>query len=216
MKDYYSILECSPMSDRDEIKRNYRRLAQKFHPDKNSDDPYSTARFNDIREAYETLTQPAKKNAWLQERWLQQVMNRHVGETAPLTPYLILDKVLKTEKYISTADIFRIDRHGMIQQLEALISDENRECLRKFNEPEVTRTIIRHLISSAYPFPITQLKEFTSKLELLAADDAESRSVIHQFRKNLISRQAKERYTLPLILLATIFICLVIYFTAKR
>jgi molecular chaperone DnaJ len=204
------------MSDRDEIKRNYRRLAQKFHPDKNSDDPYSTARFNDIREAYETLTQPAKKNAWLQERWLQQVMNRHVGETAPLTPYLILDKVLKTEKYISTADIFRIDSHGMIQQLEALISDENLECLRKFNEPEVNRTIILHLISSAYPFPMSQLKEFTSKLELLAADDAESRSVIHQFRKTLISRQSKERYTLPMILLATIFICLVIYFTAKR
>ena len=216
MKDYYSILECSPMSDRDEIKRNYRRLAQKFHPDKNSDDPYSTARFNDIREAYETLTQPAKKNAWLQERWLQQVMNRHVGETAPLTPYLILDKVLKTEKYISTADFFRIDRHGMVQQLEAMISNENRECLQKFNEPEINRTIIRHLISSASPFPMSILKEFIRKLELLAADDLESRSAISQFKKTLVSRQIKEKYTLPLIMLATIFICLVIYFTARR
>jgi molecular chaperone DnaJ len=216
MKDYYSILECSPMSDRDEIRRNFRRLAQKFHPDKNSDDPYSTARFNDIREAYDTLTQPAKKNAWLQERWLQQVMNKHVGETAPLTPYLILDKVLKTEKYISTADFFRIDRYGMVQQLEALISDENRECLEKFNEPEVTRTIIRHLISSAYPFPISILKEFNRKLELLAADDPESRSEISRFKKTLISRQMRERYTLPLIMLATIIICLVIYFTARR
>ena len=204
------------MSDRDEIKRNYRRLAQKFHPDKNSDDAFAAARFHDIREAYETLTQPAKKNAWLQERWLHQVMNRHVGETAPLTPYLILDKVLKTEKYISTSDFFRIDRHGMIQQLEALLSDENRECLLKFNELEMNRTIIRHLISSAYPFPMSFLKEFNRRLELLAGDDPESRSAIHQFKKTLISRQIKEKYTLPLILLATIFICLVIYFSARR
>jgi len=60
------------------------------------------------------------------------------------------------------------------------------------------------------------LKEFTRKLELLAADDLESRSAISQFKKTLVSRQIKEKYTLPLIMLATIFICLVIYFTARR
>ncbi len=63
MKDYYSILECTPMSTRDEIKRNFRRLAQQFHPDKNADDAYATARFHDIKEAYETLTQPCKKRS---------------------------------------------------------------------------------------------------------------------------------------------------------
>jgi curved DNA-binding protein CbpA len=216
MKDYYSILECTPMSTRDEIKRNYRRLAQQFHPDKNADDIYATARFHDIREAYETLTQPEKKNAWLQERWLRQAMNKHMGESVTLTPYLILDKVLKTEKYMSAADIFRMDQFGMIKQLTGLISDENRECLLNFNEPEVTKTIIRHLLASAHPFPLSMLKEFMEKLELLAKDDPESRSAIQQFRKALVSRQNRERYTLPLILLATIIICVIIYFSAKR
>ena len=216
MKDYYSILECTPMSTRDEIKRNFRRLAQQFHPDKNAENAYATARFHDIKEAYETLTQPAKKNAWLQERWLQQVMNKHVGEVAPLTPYLILGKVLQLEKYMSAADIFRMDQFGMIAKMEDLLSEENRDCLRTFNEPEVNRRIISHLISSARSFPFPLLQGFIEKLELAAGDDQESHQYILQFKKDLKARHKKESYTLPLILLVTTIICLIIYVAGKQ
>ena len=216
MKDYYSILECTPMSTRDEIKRNFRRLAQEFHPDKNADDAYATARFHDIKEAYETLTQPAKKDAWLQERWLQQVMHKHKGDVEPLSPYFILDKVLKMERYLSAADIFRMDQFGMTRKMEEMLSEENLECLRKFNEPDVNRTIIRHLISSARAFPMPLLKGLVARLESLAGNDPESRENIRQFRNYMASRHKKEKYTLPLIIAATIVICMIIYFAGKQ
>ena len=215
MKDYYSILECTPRSTRDEIRRNYRRLAQQFHPDKNADDPYSNARFQDIKEAYDTLTQPVRKEAWLQERWLKQVMNNGQGETAPLTPYFILDKVLKFEQYISTLDEFRMDKFGLSQSMEDLLSNERMECLQRFNETDINRTIISHLLAAAKPLPLTLSGRLIEKLEILADNDPDCRKNISRFRKNLEQTRQQERYTLPLIILATLLICGLIYFMGK-
>lgn len=61
MKDYYSILGVTQNSTEDEIRRNYRKLAMRFHPDRNPDDPAAEERFKEIAEAYGVLTDPKKK-----------------------------------------------------------------------------------------------------------------------------------------------------------
>ena len=57
-KDYYKIMglgkDCSP----DEIKRAYRKMAVKLHPDKNPGDEHAETKFKDMQEAYETLSDP--------------------------------------------------------------------------------------------------------------------------------------------------------------
>ena len=53
--DPYSILEVDKTSSQDEIKKAYRRLAKKHHPDKNPDDVKSTEKFIDARNAYEHI-----------------------------------------------------------------------------------------------------------------------------------------------------------------
>lgn len=216
MKDYYSILECGPMSTRDEIKRNYRRLAQLYHPDKHSGDVYATARFHDIKEAYETLTQPAKKNAWLEERWLNQFMNIRKGETAPLTPYLLLDKTLKLDKLVSTADSFRMDRYGMVTKMENMLSAENIECLKNFNEPDINRTIVNRLLHTARSFPLPMLGKFLEKLNELAETDQDSTQKILAFKKEMKRRHQKQQYLMPVILLVTLLICLLIYVSGRQ
>ncbi|KAK2608775.1 hypothetical protein QQS21_002632 [Conoideocrella luteorostrata] len=63
-KDYYKIMglekDCGP----DDIKKAYRKMAIKLHPDKNRDDPEAEAKFKDMQEAYETLSDPQKKAAY--------------------------------------------------------------------------------------------------------------------------------------------------------
>ena len=64
MSDYYKILEIDENSDSDTIKKAYRGLAQKYHPDKNPGDKSAEDKFKKIAEAYETLSKPEKKNKY--------------------------------------------------------------------------------------------------------------------------------------------------------
>lgn len=64
MKDYYKILGLNKNATEDEIKKAYRKLAKKWHPDKNRDNPKAEEKFKEIQEAYEILSDPKKKETY--------------------------------------------------------------------------------------------------------------------------------------------------------
>lgn len=64
MKDYYAILGVSRDADLETIKRAYRKLALKYHPDKNPGDKAAEERFKEINEAYEVLSDPQKRQQY--------------------------------------------------------------------------------------------------------------------------------------------------------
>ena len=61
-KDYYKILGVERNASEDEIKKAYRKMAMKYHPDKNDGDAESEAKFKEIAEAYDILSTPDKKS----------------------------------------------------------------------------------------------------------------------------------------------------------
>jgi molecular chaperone DnaJ len=62
--DYYEILGVSRNADEKELKSAFRKLAMKWHPDKNPGDPAAEKKFKEINEAYETLKDPQKRAAY--------------------------------------------------------------------------------------------------------------------------------------------------------
>ena len=63
-KDFYDILGVSKNATSDEIKKSYRKLALKYHPDRNRDDKTAEKKFKEISAAYEILKDPQKKSAY--------------------------------------------------------------------------------------------------------------------------------------------------------
>lgn len=64
MKDLYEILNIDKGADQDEIRRAYRKLAKKYHPDLNPDDKEAEQRFKEVSGAYEILKDPEKRERY--------------------------------------------------------------------------------------------------------------------------------------------------------
>lgn len=63
-RDYYDVLGCGRDVGDAELKKAYRRLAMKYHPDRNPDDKQAEARFKEAKESYEILSNPDKRAAY--------------------------------------------------------------------------------------------------------------------------------------------------------
>ena len=63
-RDFYQILGVNRDASTSQIKKAYRKLAVKFHPDKNPDDPDALTKFHDINEAYEILQDDEKREIY--------------------------------------------------------------------------------------------------------------------------------------------------------
>src|SRR5213076_1645665 len=63
-RDYYEVLGVERNAAGEEIKRAYRKLAVKFHPDKNPDDPQAEEKFKELGEAYDVLMDDEKRAAY--------------------------------------------------------------------------------------------------------------------------------------------------------
>jgi molecular chaperone DnaJ len=63
-RDYYEVLGVARDDSPDDIKRAYRRLAMKYHPDRNPGNPEAEASFKECAEAYEVLSDPEKRSAY--------------------------------------------------------------------------------------------------------------------------------------------------------
>ncbi|MFN3405812.1 MAG: molecular chaperone DnaJ [Cytophagaceae bacterium] len=63
-RDYYEVLGVSKSASQEDIKKAYRKIAIKYHPDKNPDDPSAEDKFKEAAEAYEVLSNPEKRQRY--------------------------------------------------------------------------------------------------------------------------------------------------------
>src|ERR1051325_9691135 len=69
-KDYYAVLGVSSTAPQEEIKKAYRRLAKRYHPDANQNDPKAAERFKEISEAYQVVGDAEKRKQYDEMRRL--------------------------------------------------------------------------------------------------------------------------------------------------
>lgn len=210
MKDYYDILEVKTSASLPEIKRSFRRLAQQYHPDKNQNDPYASAQFNEIKEAYEVLTNPSKKEYYLQQRWFDQSIGKRKKEIV-ITPVAFLKQVLELEKYVATIDVFRMDKVGMEAYITNLLKNESVSQLNQFNESEIIAQMVQSILRTISSLPYKNIQPVITQLEKLTLDNEHTKNQLSIFSLKAKRKFIKEKYTLLFIISITIILCLLIF-----
>ncbi len=214
LKDYYNILKLEPSATIPEIKKAYRKLALQYHPDKNQNGPYAAAQFTEIKEAYEVLTNPAKKEYYLQQRWYNQSIGKRKTQDV-ITPVTVLLQALELERYVSSLDVFRMDKEGLQQYILGLLPDSTVEQLKKFNESETIRQIITTIIKAMNPLPQVFTGTIVTQLRKLSAGDDLAGALLTAFIEKAAKKNRREKYSLIIIIAATLILCLLIYVAGR-
>ena len=77
-RDYYEVLGVGRTASQDEVKKAYRQLALKYHPDRNADNPQAEEKFKEACEAYEVLGEPEKRTRY--DRFGHEAVKTAFGE----------------------------------------------------------------------------------------------------------------------------------------
>lgn len=214
LKDYYSILELPSSASVDEIKKAYRRLAHLYHPDKKNNDAYASAQFSDIKEAYEVLTNPVKKDYYLQQRWYMQSIGKKLKQET-VTPVTLLKQMLKLNRYVSKLDVHRMYHEGLFNHIKTILSDENIYILNSFNDPAVNNEIILSTLKTGNSLPYHLIIQLTELLDKVATDDPQVNNKRKQFARHHQQADYWEKRKVWVILLIVLLICLGIFYTNK-
>ncbi len=120
--DHFAVLGLDPSASPDEIKSAYRQLVRQHHPDVNQQDLKATDRFRSIQLAYETLSKPHLRAAYLEKRWYAQYRNESL-RSKPLTLDGVLRECIELERFVASLDTYRMDRNGLHEHIRQRIQD---------------------------------------------------------------------------------------------
>lgn len=210
LKDYYGILQIETSATKPEIKKAYRKLAMQFHPDKNQDDLYAAARFEEIKEAYEVLTNPSKKEYYLQQRWYNQSIGIRKTESI-ITPVTVLKQMLELDIYVSKLDVHRMDKQGLADYTGGMLSNANIDKILIFNEQNVNNQIIITAIKAMSSLTYRQAEIISNNLYKLAGENAEFKKMINEFLYLKKQKEKAEKYKPVIVLLIVAILCLLIW-----
>ena len=122
LKDHYKTLGVSTTATALEIKKAYRALAVKYHPDKNPGSPLAEAHFKEVQEAYSVLSHGRRREQYDEERWLSG-MGRSARHTEAVTPGWLLSVSVELNKSLSAMDTHRISHNALQAYILLILSD---------------------------------------------------------------------------------------------
>jgi molecular chaperone DnaJ len=214
VKDYYAQLELSPSASIDEIKKSYRRLAHLYHPDKNAGDAYAAAQFEEIKEAYEVLTHPLKKDYYLQQRWYAQSTGTRMKQTAN-TPTTTLKQLLELERYIRSLDVHRLDTEGLYQYMLEMFSEETIRMSNRFKDLSVNREIVAGGIRIGQLLLWRQVKSIADRLVSIDTGDQQTAELLRHWVSRAKQTDYWERKKVWIVIAIVVILCLGIFLTSN-
>ena len=213
VKDYYLILGVKTGADIPAVKRAFRKLAMQYHPDKTGNSPANTHHFREIQEAYQTLSDPYKREQYLYTRWLEKSMGHQLDKA--LTADEILQLFLKAEQYLSQTDFYRTDKRLLYHQVLSTFSQMRLQTILEANNPTQINTTLQLAMRLSSRLNVKQSVDIQEHFKNLLEQDEPSRMSWQKMILTQKQDESNEKWKLPMLLLITLAICLAIYWGSK-
>lgn len=213
-KDYYKILNVPHNARNQEIKKAFRQLAMRYHPDKNEGDSLAASYFRDVHEAYQVLSDENQRSAYNQDCWYNN--RRHNAlRFETLTPHMLLHKSQRLRKYISSLNDYATDRDALFEYMTGLLTEESLGMLIECNEPSTKHRIVENLLNTGSALPLHNLQQITDKLSRLGSNDARITEMIDSCMKEYRAADLWKKYQGLAVLIFTLMLCGMIYLVSR-
>lgn len=210
LKDYYKILEITPSATLADIKKSFRRLALLYHPDKNFGSNLYEAKFKEIKEAYEILSDVRQRREYNSRRHGQYQSEKKKTYRQP-DPRAILDRTIAFRKKITALDPERMNKRAVYHHLQHLLAIQNILILKHSNEQEINKRFIDEIISCSRFLPFPQVEKICLQLTELAGTDNEIYRKIYHFSRQSRLQTYWNKYKLLIAVIVALMLCLLIY-----
>lgn len=215
LKDYYKILELAPDATAEEVKKAYRALAFKYHPDTNTDNAFAATHFIEIQEAYSVLSIEDKRRKYDEERWLNG-MSKRAKATQVITPEWVWQEAKKLRVHMATVDTYRMSHSALYDYVMLLLSDGHMAILTQNTDESMLQLTVQEILLSTRHLKYEYMLPVSNRLALLVPCDSVMLSVIYKQQRRSYWHALWEKY-LPLVIISiTVALCAFMYLYSHR
>ena len=211
-KDYYKILEVTPAATALEIKRSYRRLALKYHPDKNWGNKLYEVKLQEINEAYRVLSNTQKRTDYNYSRTSTRNTQPRPTTPPPVTAQTILLQAKKLKSKTAAADPGRMNKEALFQQVKQLLAKANLELIKAANSEKMNAEFVECIISINRDVPYSNVRKIIFTLVRVAGANNDLLLKIQAFERRNKNAAIWDKYKMLVALIAAFLFCLLIYF----
>lgn len=210
-KDYYKILNVKPDATATSIKQSYRKLAMKYHPDRNPQDDLSAAVFSEIAEAYSVLSNSSARKDYNNQRYYTAA-----GEYSKPAETIdtLLSKATHLKKQVANINPFRFNSDALLYSIKQILPHDL-EALLTTNELQ-QNFFLEIIAGCSNRLTSSQLKNLYEIMQPLF----KKHNWLQQQLNTLIKQQAKkeswEKYKIILAVIITLLLCAVIFLVTKN
>ena len=214
LKDHYEILQIPPDANADEVKKAYRKLAFKYHPDTNGNDELAAQHFQNLQEAYAVIGDSAQRKKYDTERWLAGMSNR-ATEQEHITPDWMLKEVIKLHNYLTDIDTDRTSQLAIHSYLTQLFSDNRMAVLKKDGDMSVNEGIVKLVLQATVGLKYEYLQPLTEKLLQLVDNESITARQINTALKKRKRKEALNKWQPVIVIAITLLIVYAMYLWGK-
>ncbi len=211
VKDYYAVLELAPGASPEDIKRSFRKLAIKYHPDTNQGNRHSEAWFRELQEAYEVLSDPKQKEEYLQERWLRKSQGKGFDAPIVFTPDHILRKSDQLRREVAGMDHFRMNHEALRLRIEELLQWRWLDMLGSFEDKSTNEAILNNILISCEPLAYQHIDKMKDSWQIAEDTMPEWKTSLQQYLRRRRSAYFWDQFQAPIIIIISLLLCALIF-----